>query len=319
MPDLSAMLEKTLRILPEIYFRKVVGNGPETPSSGNLTSCPDLLLTQNPSDLAPSLGSNVIGHENSMVTGIHPAGSSQVVARLKNSGASKGFQEIHLFSAPAATFLSPEEWSLEGHTGKLKVPAGNLPALSSAVSLPSPVDPEGVAKALLAVAKSPQTTPELPPGGEYFRWPAYRKFLRRRSVGCRNVYLVETDLLPGELEIPFFLSGFPNTAARYDLEVHSQLPAGVPFQLVMPDDLAFKLYQKSTWLGPIQVGGPIPPYEPCSCFRNIYLPQGARHLIQLKILNKKNLRTGHSIFIRQLYRGEEIGRITWYFKAPFHP
>jgi hypothetical protein len=156
----------------------------------------------------------------------------------------------------------------------------------------------------------------LPPGPPYFDWAEARSFLRGPGVAWRNAYPIKTG--SAVTNLAFLIAGTPDQARHFDLEVIQRLPAGAAVTLTVPDALAAKLRQRQPALmgaKPLSV-----PSQPRTAIRGVQLAAGASSPAAFTITaGNSPLATGHSLAIRQLWKGEEVGRITWWFITPNDP
>ena len=175
-----------------------------------------------------------------------------------------------------------------------------------AVQVP-PDDPPNVPPAELPpILQRP--TP-LPPSPPYFDWAKFRAFLRGPGVAWRNAYPVAAGNATAPLA--FLIAGTPDSIRHFDFEVIQRLPAGATVKLTVPDAFAAKLRQRQPAL--VSTAGPLTlPKRPRTMIRGVELAAGACSPAAFTI-NSPNLTTGHSLAIRQLWKGEEVGRITWWF------
>ncbi|HEX6199524.1 MAG TPA: hypothetical protein VF150_04605, partial [Thermoanaerobaculia bacterium] len=158
----------------------------------------------------------------------------------------------------------------------------------------------------------------LPPGPPYFDWRRYREFLRSPGVAWRNVHSVAPGTTGAALA--FFLAGTPERAREFDLEVIQRLPAGSTVRLHTPRPLSTRLLQRQPGLQEAEEGarGVLTlPQRRSTRFSRLRLAQGlcAPAYFDVETAAGSELAEGHSLAIRQLWRGEEVGRITWYVTA----
>lgn len=270
---------------------------------------------------------------------------AHLYVRLRNRGGGEGTARVRLFASPAATLITPERWMPIGsikipvHVHGKGIPQGDTLTVSSAlpVNLPSsqqwPQDasewPAGAlpttavvpAYSFLAVQlpwdESPlyapgfEQTTGLPPGPPYFDWAEFRAFLRGPGVAWRNVHPVRAT---ADMTLPFLLAGTPDQARHFDFEVIQRLPAGVKVTLEVPAALAAKLRQRQSWLANVP-GDLTLPNRPRTTLSQVDLAAGAcaRAAFHVQITGPNPLLRGHSLAIRQIWKGEEVGRITWRF------
>ncbi len=229
---------------------------------------------------------------------------------------------MQLFASPAATLITPEHWLPVGRldasqVGQIRhgdnlVVVGPVPWVSGAIT------PPPQAWSLLAILSEleenrPQGLPYfggtggMPPGPPYFDWAEYRAFLRGPGVAWRNTHHDATS----SPTLDFIIAGTPDRARHFDFEVIQRLPAGATVTLQVPPALAAKLRQRQPWLGG---GTGLLPKRPRTAIRGVELAAGAYAEATFTVdAGGPALTAGHSLALRQLWRGEEVGRITWFF------
>jgi serine protease len=281
MPDLKAILRDRLQVVPDVYIRRSAGND-------EISSSPDIQVT-----------------------------AGEVFVALRNRGLGNGQAHIQLFASPAATLITPERWIPVSTTGTAVngILQGDLPFETPFTWSPPCTHP--VPWSFLAVispeAPSPLGPPffswayGLPPGPPYFDWAEFRAFLRKPGVAWRNIHQV--PLASTLLE--FAIAGTPERARVFDFEVIQRLPAGTTVKLQVPAALAAKLHQRQPWLSVSAVALTLPE-RPRTKFRGVELAAGA-YVKAAFTVQGTGPQAGHSLALRQLWRGEEVGRITWEF------
>jgi hypothetical protein len=253
-------------------------------------------------------------------------GDYDVHVRLRNRGLGDADVRVRVFASPAATLIPPERWQrLEADQDQWEVLQGDVPfELDPIRFAPPAVDLDGWGPppyGFLVVAWPAVSTAAaddfpvidrcdgLPPGGEYFDWREYRAFLRSRGVAWRNVHVVEAG---GAAKLPFFLAGTPDSQRRFTFEVVQRLPAGSEVFLTVPEALEAKLRRTKPLLGS-PPGKLRVPRQPRTVVPDVALPAGCRARASFAVKGTAPGQ-GHSLALRQLWKGEEVGRITWYFR-----
>jgi serine protease len=350
MPDLRAIVRGHLQLVPDVYMRRCIGDddGSAPGTDEEISSSPDILVwtAQPPGAPSPQPASDRFGEgprTNHPAPGnpINPEHPNQLYpnnlyVRLRNRGAGEGKARMQLFASPAATLITPERWLPIGSIEVEHIFQGDTLAVSPSlpVSLPQawpqdasrwpanalPTADVIPAYSFLAVQVPWDASPNLPaslaritglpPGPPYFDWAEFRSFLRSPGVAWRNVHPIDVRT---DMTLPFYIAGTPDRARQFDFEVIQRLPAGAEVILKVPAALAAKLRQRQPWLanGP----GDLPlPRRPRTALSQVALAPGvfAHAAFQVKVGSSGLLR-GHSLAIRQLWRGEEVGRITWWF------
>ncbi|HSL82755.1 MAG TPA: hypothetical protein VLF66_08260, partial [Thermoanaerobaculia bacterium] len=269
----------------------------------------------------------------------------QVHVRLRNRGLARGRAEVLLYASPAATLIPPERWDFVGSVSVDAVAPGDTLQVAGAASWspgafaspeailpgsdrPGPAWPADAVRgySFLAVFEGDEPgaaagTPApavramraLPPGPPHFDWRRYREFLRGPGVAWKNVH----PIAPGAAaSLAFFLTGTADRGREFDLEVIQRLPEGASVRLHLPQGLAAKLLQRQPDLGEGS-GALTLPRRRSTRFSRVHLPRGlsAPARFDVAAAAGNDLAEGHSLALRQLWRGEEVGRITWYVTA----
>jgi len=342
MPDLRAIVRGRLQLVPDVYMRRHVDDDGSAPDPAEeISSSPDILVWSGTDIPAHRFGEGPRTNHPAPGNPIDPAAPEAVYAnnslyvRLRNRGTSVGKAKVQLFASPAATLITPERWMPIGSAVDVQgIPQGDILTVSDAIPVddlpakwvqPSSEWQAGIVPAysFLAVQLpwkgSPYATPgyerttALPPGPPYFDWAAYRSFLRGPGVAWRNVHPIQVKPGTTDMTLAFLFAGTPDLLRHFEFEVIQRLPADVEVTLEVPAALAAKLRKGQPWLangsGSLKL-----PRRPRTTFRQVALAPGvcAHAAFQVSIRPNSLLR-GHSLAIRQLWRGEEVGRITWWF------
>jgi hypothetical protein len=250
----------------------------------------------------------------------------EVYVRLRNRGRGSDQHLVRLYASRAATLITPERWQPIGTLQSPAIPQGDTLAVAGPLTGWQLVESGPPTSAFWTV---PQVVPPLsflavhgdavlPPAPPYFDWAEYRAFLRGAGVAWRNVHRVGIGTPPGQrVELAFLLSGTPDQGRTFGFEVLQRLPAGVRVTLKVHPALAAKIRQRQHWLA--NGGGDLVlPARPRMSLGEVHLPAGlsadaAFHLEAADTSKPALPGRGHSLAIRQLWHGEEVGRITWWF------
>jgi hypothetical protein len=343
MPDLKALVARRLQLVPDLYLRRHVGDDGGAPrAGGELSSSPDILLwAGKPADAPARFGEGPEANAPAPGTALDPQAPNKILAtrlylRLRNRGGGAGTASVRLFASPAATLITPERWAPMGSVEVKDVREGDLLKVSAAhdwaASLTASIlaaggQPKPPAQPLsfLAVIKPEgaaanpfgfDATSALPPGPPYFDWARFRAFLSGPGVAWRNVHAIavggQTSAAPLKLE--FLISGTPDHARHFDFEVIPRLPADAAVKLVVPPAFAAKLRQRQPFLD-AGAGDLVLPRRSRTRLCGVKLAPGVHVAARFEVTATppSALAEGHSLAIRQLWRGEEVGRITWWF------
>lgn len=347
MPDLQAIIRSRLQLVPVVYMRRsLCDDGSKPGPDEEVSSSPDILLRQDALAPAAARYAEGSGRENlpapgdPMVTAnLNTPASNHLYVRLRNRGLGAGETHLHLFASPVATLLTPERWTPWGaldvtQQQQQNVPQGDTLLLVGPVSpvfnlaTPPPDRPWSFLAVLFKPGAHSHPPPSsglpsfydwtagLPPSPPYFDWTAYRAFLRQPGVAIRNAHRIAN---PSQ-GLPFYIAGAPDCTRRFDFEVIQRLPAGVSVKLQVPPALDAKLRQRLPWTGATagtgSAAGLALPKRPRTLIRGVALAAGtyADSTFVVSVpTGGQPPGIGHSLAIRQLWHGEEVGRITWYF------
>jgi serine protease len=258
--------------------------------------------------------------------------------RMRNRGGGKADATARLFVSPAATLITPDRWQPVGSVDVDHVAQGDALAVSRPLTVDPPTswpqDPAcwegGIVPpySFLAIQQPADAShgcypgcggTGLPPGPPYFDWTAFRAFLRAPGVAWRNVHsvVIGPQLAGKHVTLAFLIAGAPDQTHTFALEVLQRLPAKVGVRLEVPSGFAAKLRQRQPWVANGSAALALPP-RPRTVFPGVSLAAGTciRAAFKVKVASPAHLVHGHSLAIRQLWRGEEVGRITWWFVEP---
>jgi hypothetical protein len=326
MPNLRAIVYQRLQLVPVVYMRRsVCDDGSKPGPDDEISSSPDILFWQGAEDPAQRFGEGL--RANTPAPGdSFTAAPSPIYVRLRNRGLRSGDVHVHLFASPAATLITPERWIPWGSLDTNGVPQGDtltvvpgpstllfdLTGFSSASNAPwsflAVLFRAGEHDHTLSFFDWMAGLPSRPP---YFDWAQYRAFLRRQGVAWRNTHRVSVNA--ASVTLPFFIAGTPDRSRLFDFEVIQRLPEGAKVTLQVPPALAAKLRQRQPWIGGTP-GVLSLPRRPRTAIRGVALAAQAYAGASFTVKATAGpLTASHSLAIRQLWKGEEVGRITWYF------
>lgn len=320
MPDLGKILSSdAMRLRPDIYIRDFVGDVGD-PHSGAASKSPDIILTDGSETEAPDfLFGEGSGFENSEVLGSDVAigRSSRVYVRVRNRGGqdAKDVQVKVWWSEPAMLPV-PDLWKPIGETVIPDVPAGNVLTVSPAIAWGGDALPTEVGHycfiAIIGNALDPA-----PERAEFDTWDRYVSFVRNNNnVAWRNFNVIDSDAVDSEgyVVLPFLACGAPDKARWMSIETEAWLPPGARVLLEMP-----------AWLY-ASLPRPRPPVHSSrerrirvhvcphglSSFGKVLFRRGLTLSLRLLIhVAPERRQWPYEICVRQRWKGEEIGRITW--------
>jgi hypothetical protein len=288
-------------------------------------------VLQNPDPAPQTTFGQGSGTENSDTLGdtVESGQDNFVYVRTLNRGAAAATNVMAtVYWAPPATLPTPNLWNLIGSTLLPSVPAGNQLTVSNAIVWPSAAIP-GLGHycfvALIGAAGDPA-----PPLAALANWTNFERFIRENNnVTWRNFNVVnnvppaQSAAPPGFVALPFLAVGAPDEAVEMELEIVGALPHGAraliaaqphtldQLRIVGPriklDELARPIEKRAPGWQAIAIS----PHGPHAIARAQF-PAGARFALQLFVqIPKEHLARSFDIAARQLFKGREVGRITW--------
>lgn len=321
MPDLRDIIENTLEITPDIYLRDNVGDTGIVPATGSISASPDIIVRNNQvANPTASFGEGS-GNENSNSLGHTVQGNQDnfVYVRMKNRGSSAANNATAtVYWSEVATLITPNMWNLIGTSDPVNVPVGNTLVVTNPIRWDENDIPGTGHYCFVGMIDHAQdAAPPVPPANN-FDWDDFRAFVRNNNnVTWRNFNVEVPPSDDPKFRLPFNIVGTPDERRLFDIEIVRMVPKYTQIIFCMPYDL-FKL---SNFKGlavefnekeeEVQVLLPD--------LKRIYLrniPLGKEmHKCKFLVNGKEGYKRGtHHLFIRQLFKEEEVGRVTWAFK-----
>jgi len=321
MPDLAAIVP-TLGLVPDIYLRDAVGDTGTIPWMGSISVSPDVIVLPAPvadPQLAFGEGS---GTENSATLGYEAESvhDNIIYVRVRNRGGSPANNVVAtVYWSEVVTLVTPSSWNLIGNITLPLVPVGDVLTVSPALIWPSGSIPATGHYCFVVTLQHPNDP--VPPMPGPFDWSSFHDMIRaQNNVTWRNFNVVNNlpDTPDAAPSFAFSLTGAEDRARLFTFEIERRLPEDAVLELEGPLDVLEHLKGDSTWKivrdKKIKHARLVLPMLPRIILEEIRIPNGAR--LPCKFIfhsRKKKMAFGHGIAIRQLYKGEEIGRIVWQF------
>jgi hypothetical protein len=292
MPDLRKVLDDALGIVPRVYLRDHEGDDGGGAGRPRRFSSPDIVVGRGP--------------------------GRKVALQVRNRGLRTALQtKATLYCAPVLTLLTPDRWGLPvggAERAARPVPQGDVPLSieSSAWRLES-----GDHCLIATVEYEGGDEAPGPCRPSAVDWPRFLRVLReQKNLAIRNVHSISA-----EETAKFSINGTPDVARVFSFELLQRLPWGVSVELTAPLGVAAKFSRGRLWKVLRASAGsdsatlhlPKLPRLPLGTFA---VPPSVDFGCSFVLLGEKaSVQAGHSIALRQLFKGEEVGRITWEFRC----
>jgi hypothetical protein len=317
MPDLRRLLRERLGLVSDLYVRDCLQDDGALPVARRSCCSPDIVTLPAGGILADPLEESEAG-----LVGLAPGDSYSVHVRLHNRGLQRAEQaDVKLYRSPVATLVTPDLWQeVAAAPGGGTATVDDSPVWSGAFALQAPDEGRCCLIATVQDRRDEDDSRrglQVPPNHwPYFDWRRYLSFLRwQAGVAFCNVHRVPAGR---EVALPLLVTGTPDRARSFDLEIVRNLARPVTLALDAQAALASQIGRSRLWQTPANPGRPeqvrlVPPQQPRVAIGRLRLLAGARFDCTFHV--GAGARPGDSLAIRQLYRGREVGRITWRFQA----
>jgi hypothetical protein len=160
-----------------------------------------------------------------------------------------------------------------------------------------------------------------PPSPGTLDWSSFQDLIRaHNNVTWRNFNVINAlpDPPNSTPSFAFDVAGAEDRARLFAFEVERRLPEDAGLELEGPVGLLARLRGENPWelaYGEKRdTGRLILPARPRIRLGEVRIPRGGRLSCALTIRRQKGkVVYGHGVAIRQLYKGDEVGRINWQF------
>lgn len=323
MPDLAAIVPG-LGLVPDLYLRDDVGDTGAIPWTGGISSSPDVIVLP-AADANPqaSFGEGS-GTENNNSLGwqVESGQDNFIYVRVRNRGGTAATNVVAtVYWSEVATLVTPGMWNLIGSVTIANVPVGDQLTVSDAIQwLAGDIPAEGH---YCFVATLHHAADPAPPTPSSMSWSDFQDLIRgQNNVTWRNFNVIN-ELPPSATSaFPFLVTGAEGRAELFELEVERKLPRDARLVLEGPAGLILRLGKgrQNVKVDAKRNAKIVLPSMPRIALGRLPLGGGVRHRCRLIVTQgRERIGWGHGAAVRQLYRGEEVGRITWRFAQQERP
>ena len=319
--------------LPSLYMRNNTGDNATT-HGGPLGGSPDIILKNaevaNPQATYSTPAS--LANANESDANVIAGKTNYLYLRVWNGGAAAARNAFAtVYFSPPATLVTPSMWTLIGDSYYPTVPAGNQVEVST-IGIPWPADQipaPGHYCFVATVGNTYQSAPNPALLSNFASFADYENYIATNNqITWRNFNVVTVPM--GQIKPPwghliplhFHLTGAWMEDVVFRFETIADLPKGAELALETADWIGRRLAPASKALlarrdlvtdpaNPARLRIPLRAAE-THAFADIRLPARAAapsHL--LAHIPPESHHRPFDIAIRQLYRGKEVGRITW--------
>jgi serine protease len=321
MPDLQAIATTVLNVVEDIYLRDFVGDSGD-PHAGAISASPDIIVRPNAVANPQAMFGQGSGTENDDTLGFEAeAGQDNYIyVRARNRGGVGAANPVAtVYWSPVATLVTPNLWTPIGSGTIPAVPSGNQLTVSNAIVWPAAAIPATGHYCFVGLIGTPA---DPAPGlAALSDWSNFTSFIRNNNnVTWRNFNVVNNvppsgGTPPGFVELPFLAPGAPDEARPFVLEVIARLPQGARLLLEAPMYLLDGLEE---WSPVMEIDAkrnrgrlPLNPHGRCALRETLFPAESQSQLRLLADIPEELRRNAYDVAVRQLWQGEEVGRVTW--------
>jgi hypothetical protein len=322
MPDLRAIIETQLGLVPDVYLRDNVGDTGAVPTVGGISASPDIIVRPaTVVDPTAAFGEGS-GQENSNTLGfeVEAGQDNYIYVRIQNRGSTDAIGvACTVYWSEVATLVTPGSWNLIGATAPIDVPQGDTIVVAGPLTWAEADIPATGHYCFVGVLNHSQDpAPPLPGPTD---WNGFTSLVRNQNnVTWRNFNVVDEIPDPNgdPAVLPFVIAGAPDRPRPFHFEILQKLPRDAKVLLQLPLALASKLRRGRLWEMKIDRDRHmatihIPPIARME-FGPVRLGKAARYPARFIVHGAKGMeRGGHAIAVRQLFDKAEVGRVTWQF------
>jgi hypothetical protein len=313
MPDLKKIVD-VLGLTHEVYLRDHLGDEGDLPRARRWESPDIAIFAEELDDAQQALGEGSTRQDSEVLAPEKLDGQTRIYLRLRNRG-SEDAEEVQaqLYTSQVATLLLPGKWEKVGQTA-LEVPRWDSLTVSQGIAWNGGEIPSDNL-AWIALAGTHRDPPPSP--DELKEWKTLLHFMRsRKGFACRNVQTVRHSSNEDEAKwtLSFIAPGAPDESLTMRLEILSRLPKVAKVWLEMPSQIADLQGIWGSQIEPLASDSIFVPVNPHgrNYFRERLFVAGSEYQLRLHLWLPPSVpKAPYRIAARQLYRDEEMGRVTW--------
>jgi hypothetical protein len=301
-----------------------------TSHTGPLARSPDIIVKNAPtaSVQLTTLGSIYNDEESDpFVLGDQ---DNYLYVRMWNRGPDTANVQATVYWSPPATLVTPSLWTLIGTDTIPHVPApGTIVQASNAITWNQAVIPPAGHYCFVATVGNAQHPAPAPNAfasfNDFVNYIAANNNIAWRNFNVAGAFHMHTGAFSGFVALPFLITGAWDKARAFTFETVAALPEGARMALQVADKMGRALAPRGTKVEP-QEDRKTDPNHPrrarifvktqgSHLLQEIELPAAAQSPSHLLVYIPPGHRDGnYDVAVRQMYRGREVGRITWRLK-----
>lgn len=316
MPDLEAIINSLFHTQPDVYIRDFPADM-GAPHDGHISASPDIILRpEEVDDPVGQFGDGSPGEDSITLGSTAFAGQDNFVyVRVLNGSAFAPTLNVTatVYWAPPASLVSPFLWEVVGSVVIPAVPGGDILTVSDPIVWAAANIPESGHYCFIGLvgnAEDPAPNPV-----SFGDFDTYRDFIRNNNnVTWRNFNVESNAPDEGDFRsMRFVAPGADDRTRRFCLEVIAKLPPGSKCLFEAPSTLLQVMQALTPWSrlkdGVAQI--PVNPHGGQRIGCAFFPPKHAFPCRLLVHIPEPHRIHQYDVAVRQLYEGEEVGRVTW--------
>lgn len=324
MPDLRAIIGRTLGIVPDVYLRDNLGDTGAVPATGTISASPDIIVR--PATVADPQAAfgHGSGTEHSSTLGyeVEAGQDNYIYVRMRNrGGADAANVTATVYWSEVSTLVTPDMWTKVGTIAAADVPKGDTLVVAGPITWAAGEIPGKGHYCFVGVLDHPGDP--APPLLGTMDWKDFLSFIRDlNNVTWRNFNVVDLDLIGdgSAAEMPFMMAGAPDRRRVFDIEIMQQMQDGARVWLEVPLGYAKPFHEGRRWNVDIdresRTAKMLLPAVPRLIIPDVWFTERARVRARLVVEGaRRGVQPGNWIAVRQVYEREEVGRATWQFHS----
>jgi hypothetical protein len=312
MPNLRAVVEKSLLCAPDVYIRDNLQDAGLVPTPGPFSLCPDIIICPFQLDEPNKVlgGSSASQSPRYLGFPVNPTSDNHLYVRVLNRGLgdAKGVVAT-VYWSEVATLITRDMWKSVGTTEPLDVPKGAIRVTKRLRWRPPPGIRHCSFLAVLDHRLDP--APAFPPDLAYDDLRTIGRF--RNNIAWRNYHIIRQ----APETLPFHVTGANDRPRVFTLNLTTGPAMGTGSYLTMPLALWGRLSGgdlDGLELETLDTGHVRVPLRSDISLGNVML--GTKDSYECELHIDSLASEGGELAIRQLQKGDEVGRVTCVVLGP---
>jgi hypothetical protein len=316
LPDLQAIIPE-IGVLPDIYIRDNVTDSGQEPVVGGISTSPDIILSKT-LVANPQVEFGLTTYDRADLGHKAEAGQDNYIyVRLQNRGTVTADATVTIYWSEVATLVTPDDWHYIGEVVVPNVAPSDF-KVSDPIVWPAAQIPATGHYCLVGIVDTPLDP--APPTPAFDDFDDFRNFIRNsNNVTWRNFNVVDVDPDVAEpIELPFLIRGAPKEVLPMSIEIVKVLPPEAKVDLEVPARLVADIpilrghfTRLDARLARLPIGK-----SGLRRLHEIKLRRRAKYPSKLVVkLEKRTPAGNYYVAVRQVYKGKEVGRVTWMLRV----